>query len=200
VTVDSNPDRVLIVCTANVASGGGISSIKYNGVDMETITSHQIYGSGTYLQYAMHRLSDADLPVAGTYDLEITYSAAQAGGLIAFQLYNAAQVEEADNSHGLGYISSISKSITTLTDEAWIVSMGCSEDSSTLTWTHGSGQVELRDVSVSGVAMTASYEEKAAAGADTQSHTATTSCDKIGIINAAFAPAALQTQTHQMMI
>ena len=181
-SVGSGNDRIVfvyaVITHSSAMSGDKLTPPTYNGVAMNQIGTEYNYGE---IQAGLWYLLDADLPAsAGDYTVRFNSSGTHYGpGGIVAGFYDVAQeVPEAiENVGSSSSGSSISDVITTLTNYAYIVSFA-SVGTGTGTWTHGTDQVEISDWGNSYGSHTATYEEKASAGSDTQSHTATVSSQR----------------------
>ena len=187
--IANNSNRMLIV---GVGSEGlssidyGASGITYNGVAMTKIDSqgYDIAPSDNY-QSLWYLLA----PDVGTYNVVVSFTNLPVGAsAIAISLYNVAQqAPEASAKIRESADGSITRSITTITNNAWLVDIFC-DNFSTVDGTPGTGQTgrgrqsNLQDTEMS-------TKPVASAGATSVSwDTSGGWGDNQGIIVASFAP------------
>ncbi|MFW6155499.1 MAG: PKD domain-containing protein, partial [Planctomycetota bacterium] len=126
-TIGAGDDRLLVVGVENedeVAADMVVSAVTYDGIAMTLVDGSQAtVGSSTMNNTALYYLLDADLPAAGAYTVEVTYAGVNTRHCAgAISLANVAQqAAEAVATNADGSASSISTSITTLTDGAWVI-------------------------------------------------------------------------------
>ncbi|RKY07597.1 MAG: hypothetical protein DRP66_06355, partial [Planctomycetota bacterium] len=114
-------DRVVVVGIGIEQSDVVVSSVTFDGAAM-TVADGSLQNDTTNLTVIYYML-EADLPPAGTYDIVVTTDIGDSIGAGAVSLENVKQAPpEAVEKEGLGRGNTyISKSITTLTDGAWII-------------------------------------------------------------------------------
>jgi len=146
-----------------------VSTVLFNGVYATPIpNSVQYGGSSSNVQTQLFYLTDAELPVAGTYTVQVnlvgSVSAIQAGAISLFGV-NQGPPEAVATNHVSG-IDQISTPITTLTNNAWIIDVV--EDYTVSTLTANSGQTLAWSQSSTGLGTGGSSTESVAtAGAVT---------------------------------
>jgi hypothetical protein len=153
-TIGSGSDRILIVGICgldSIASDLVISSVKYNGVNMDFVSGSSVtLTTSTSRKTELYYLLDSGLPTAGTYTVTVTYSGNvtnRNGGAIS--LTGAAQRARETVATNSQSATTISTDITTLTNGAWVVDIAGSGSAGSFTTT-SSGMTERWDVSASG--------------------------------------------------
>jgi len=143
-TTGSNDNRMLIVgveiedtSTADCV----VTAVTYGGTPLTKVTSVNA-GSSTYMCVSLWYLTS---PLSGSATVSVT-TAGTVANIVSgtISLYNVAQQgPEAFNTNTVTNQSSISTSLTTVTDNAWVVdAVGSGEDSG---FSSGSGQTEKYD-------------------------------------------------------
>jgi hypothetical protein len=126
-TIGFGEDRILIVGAAgedNTAADMVITGVTYNGAAMTPVSGSQAVAGTTTLQKSeLYYMLEADLPPAGTYTVVVSYAGAmdQASGGAISLLHAAQEPPEAVAAKNNSGQTSISTSITTETDNAWVV-------------------------------------------------------------------------------
>ena len=124
-TIGSGSNRVLVVgavCEDNLAVDRVISSVKYNGVNMNRVpASSKTRG---YITADLYYMLEADLPsLPGSYTVSITYNgivSTSTGGAISLENVKQ-QIPEAVATNSSYSASYISTEINTLSSNVWIV-------------------------------------------------------------------------------
>lgn len=141
-TIGSGEDRILVAGIAgedNSTTDLTISSVTYNDVNMTLVedSSETVYSTTTYTKTELYYLLDADLPLSGTYDVEVTYFgnvSESSGGAISLE--NVEQRDpEAVAANSNQDANTISTNTTTYTDGAWVIDVAGCSSSGTLTAT-----------------------------------------------------------------
>jgi prepilin-type N-terminal cleavage/methylation domain-containing protein len=185
--IGSGSNRLLVVCVAAEASAGAtISNVTYNGTSLTRIASAVADVSAIGIAELWYLL-DANLPAAGTYSVEI-YASESCGDLMggAISLTEVAQqASEASNTNTNVGPDTISTSITTLTDGAWIVD--AVENGNPNSFTADSGQTQRVDQSGGSAYCAGSTKLIATAGSTSIQWSA--NANRLAHVVAAFAPA-----------
>lgn len=185
--VASGDNRMIIISTADEGTMQTISSIDSETTGVGVKVDSQAVGSGTTEQNVeMWRIMESDI-VTGTNTITINFSGSVVGaGISAMSLSGVAQqAAEAKVTTSGTTITTISQDITTLTNDAIIISIvGSGADH---TFTHGTGQIERWDFQPTSASFSGTTEIKASAGIDNQSHTASTESFRMAMVTAAFA-------------
>jgi len=145
-TIGSGSNRLLVVGVSieHDASGPTVSSITYNGQALTKIDSRGIYND-YYGRAELWYMLEAGLPGAGTYNIVVnTPSSPEEVIAGAISLNGVAQqAPEAKAESSADYLDTISTSITTLTDGAWLVD--AAHSGMEYGYTPDSGQTERYD-------------------------------------------------------
>jgi prepilin-type N-terminal cleavage/methylation domain-containing protein len=190
-TIGGGTNRLLVVgisaeCNVSVS----VSNVTYNGQGL-TKAASAVADTSTVGVAELWYLLEADLPTAGTYNVEVTTSgyAVKSVGAISFEGAAQQAPEDTNTNTNVGpeYIST---SITTLTDGAWIVDVVVNGNAST--FAPDGGQAEQYDEVASSSTGAASTKEMATAGSTNMGWTAG-SANRLGHVVAAFAPASSLT-------
>jgi prepilin-type N-terminal cleavage/methylation domain-containing protein len=186
-TIGGGTNRLLVVgISAECNEGITVSSVTYNGQGL-TKAASVVADTGTVGTADLWYLLEADLPAAGTYNVEVTTSGYAVKSVGAISLEGVAQqAPEASTTNtnvGPDYIST---SITTLTDGAWVVDVV--ENGNPNSFTPDGGQTERYDVVASSSDGAASTKEMATAGSTSMGWSS--SANRLAHVVAAFAPAA----------
>lgn len=143
-TIGCGRNRLLVVGLAAESPGTSnleISSIKYNGVNMNHIAdSNSIVGGLSSQKTELYYMLENDLPVSGTYTVDVAYSGdVDSRNAGAISLFNVAQQPaEAVVIKSERCSQTISTDITTVTDGAWILDVvGSCTDGSFFTTSEG---------------------------------------------------------------
>ena len=191
-TIGEGSNRLLVVSVSieNGSSGPTVSSITYGAQNLTKIDSVQT-GSTTIGRSELWYALETNLPSAGSYNVEVNVSASVSyllAGAISLEGV-AQQAPEDQNTRTVTGTDTISTSITTVTNGAWIVdSVHCGEGGS---YTANSGQTERYDRDSGTSTHTASTLPKAIAGSTSISWThSVASANRQTHVVAAFAPAA----------
>ncbi|TDJ06650.1 MAG: hypothetical protein E2O71_08655, partial [Deltaproteobacteria bacterium] len=124
-TIGGGADRLLTVCIAVEAPLGSsdvTGNVTYDGVAM-TKAIDNIAGTSFDQNVEIWYMLEANLPVAGTYSVSITTTAAvniNPGAISVTGALQQAVEATAFNDDGQSGASTIQTSLTTLTDNAWI--------------------------------------------------------------------------------
>ena len=189
-TLEAGDNRVAIAI-ATIEDGSAIASCTYGGVAMTALTEKAHSSGGTAVRQRMFYLLHASLPADGSRTVTVTGTDAFLSGVLhVFTLQGVIQTTpEATGTGEETTDTVVTAGITTINNNAWIISgAGCNTNS---TWTHGADQTEILDTSSgssNSVAATCTYEIKATAGAETESHTCSVSAGELVIFQASFAP------------
>jgi len=190
-TIGGGSNRLLVVSVSieNGSTGPTVSSITYGGQNLTKIGSAQT-GTGTIGRSELWYAFEANLPSAGANNVVVNVSASASYLLAgAISLDGVAQQGPEDqNTNTVTGTSTISTSITTSTNGAWIVdSVHCGEGGS---YTANSGQTERYDRDTGTSTHAASTLPKAIAGSTSISWTHSfASANRQTHVVAAFAPA-----------
>ena len=158
-------------CAVGTENANSIASATFGGVAATALTE-KVYPAGA-VRVRLFYVLNASLPADGARDWVVTFSgnvtyAAMACGTIQDAYQGAPEA----TANGNNTVSPVTDSITTLTEKAWIISVTNCLSTAVFT-TYGAGQTERYSAKTANnqscVAVT--YEEKAIAGADTQSFT-----------------------------
>lgn len=194
-TLDAGLNRI-IIAIAGVEDNNAnpnITGIVYDqggdNIAMVALTQAKV-GSGTINVARMFYLLEANMPSNGAKTVRATNSQTANEFQIEVICIQDAQQEapEADEIATATSTDQIDKVITTLSNGAWIIS-GDSIGAN-LTFVHGLGQIEQADfqgVGDGGITLCMTTEQKLIAGADTQSHAASSSTSRHAMVLAAFA-------------
>jgi prepilin-type N-terminal cleavage/methylation domain-containing protein len=190
-TIGSGSNRLLVVGISieHSASGPSVSSITYNGQPLSKIDSRGItndYYGRAELWYGL----EASLPSAGTYTIVVNIPTAPEELIVGAISLNgvAQQPPEAKAESSADYLDTVSTSITTLTDGAWLVD--AVHSGMEYGFTPYSGQTERYDRAggASTSRLAASTKEVAVAGSTTMGWTMS-GANRMALEVAAFAPA-----------
>ena len=190
-TIGSGSNRLLVVGISmeHDASGPSVSSITYNGQPLSKIDSRGItndYYGRAELWYSL----EANLPSAGTYTIVVNTPTAPEELIAGAISLNgvAQQAPEAKAESSADYLDTISTSITTLTDGAWLVD--AVHSGMEYGFTPNSGQTERYNRAGGGSTsrLAASTKEVAVAGSTTMGWTQS-GANRMAHEVAAFAPA-----------
>jgi len=136
----------IVVAGMGINNNSGFSPAPtFNGTTMTAAVS--LYNSGYY--GGLYYLLDASLPSAGTYSLSVDPVVAGRGGIWCLSLFGVKQVApEATNSSGGVTSTTLSTSITTLTNNAWLVDFLIDTDVSVAPAGGQTERFDLRDYRV----------------------------------------------------
>jgi prepilin-type N-terminal cleavage/methylation domain-containing protein len=189
-TIGSGSNRLLVVGISieHSASGPSVSSITYNGQALTKIDSRGItndYYGRAELWYSL----EANLPSAGTYTIVVNTPTAPEELIAGAMSLNgvAQQAPEAKGESSADYLDTISTTITTLTNGAWLVD--AVHSGMEYGFTPNSGQTERYDRAggASTSRLAASTKEVAVAGSATMGWTMS-GANRMAHEVAAFAP------------
>lgn len=196
-TLGSGSNRMLIITTGHEAQPVvNVTGISINGsANVGTLVGKINLGTSPWdEQVEMWRIMENDLPASGSISVKVDFSGAANPGISAMSFSGVAQqAEEAEGSATCLNCSSVSKTITTLSDNSLIISAvgnGHTGDYPS----HGSGQTEKWDIVPVSAVFAGTIETKTTAGADTQSHNASVVANRQAMYTAAFAPAVVNLQ------
>ena len=187
-TIGGGTNRLLVVgISAECNEGISVTSVTYNGQGL-TKAASAVADTGTVGTADLWYLLEADLPAAGTYNVEVTTSGYAVKSVGAISLEGVAQqAPEATNTNTNVGPEYISTSITTLTDGAWVVDVvECGNASA---FTPDGGQTERYQEAGSSSQGAGSTKEMATAGSTSMGWTSA-SANRLALVAAAFAPAA----------
>jgi hypothetical protein len=187
-TIGGGTNRLLVVgISAECDVSVSVSSVTYNGQGL-TKAASAVADTSTVGVAELWYLLEADLPSAGTYTVAVNTSgyAVKSVGAVSFEGV-AQQAPEATNTSTNVGPNSISTSITTLTDGAWVVDVVV--DGNASAFTPDGGQTEQYDEVASSSTGAASTKEMATAGATSMGWSAG-SANRLAHVVAAFAPAS----------
>ncbi|MCG6916825.1 MAG: prepilin-type N-terminal cleavage/methylation domain-containing protein [Deltaproteobacteria bacterium] len=187
-TIGGGENRLLVVgISAECNEGISVTSVTYNGQALTKIAS-AVADTGTVGLADLWYLLEADLPPAGTYNVQVTTSGYAVKSVGATSLAGVAQqAPEASNTNTNVGPEYISTSITTSTDGAWIVDVvECGNASA---FTPDGGQTERYEEAGSSSEGAGSTKEMATAGSTSMGWTSA-SANRLAHVVAAFAPAA----------
>lgn len=147
-TIGGNANRYLVVGVAfeeQTVSAATISTVTYNGVGLTKAVSKEIKDVSNKAVSELWYLTEASLPAAGSYTVEITPDSftinAMYGGAVS--VYGAKQQAPEALSSTSNSLNTISTTITTISDNAWIIdSVACGD---TGTYTPDGTQTERVD-------------------------------------------------------
>lgn len=150
-TIGAGGNRMLIVGVAAEDTSQidlVISSVKYNGVDMNFVAGSSVsLTTSTTRKTELYYLLNSGLPAPGTYTITVTYSGNvinKSAGAISLKGVDQ-RAREAVVVNSINESTTISTNITTLTNGAWVVDVIGSGINGTFTAT-GSGMTERWDV------------------------------------------------------
>ena len=149
---------------ASPAANAVVTSVLFNGVYATAIPNSLEYGGTTgMVQSQLFYLTDAELPAAGTYTVQVNLTGSvggiQAGAISLFGVNQGPPEAVAINKATTG-VNLISSSITTLSNNAWVVDM--LEDGDVATLTADAGQTLAWSQSSTGVGTGGSSTEAVA--------------------------------------
>ena len=200
VVISGGTDRLMVVDATTEDSSGGVDIVVQSvildpaglAINLTKAIEDQIVTSGTWgNSSSMWYLLDADFPADGTYDLEITYAGQTTEIGASVRIYTGVKqgAPEATASNTALSTTTVSASITTLTDGAWVMDTACHGDG-VATWSADAAQTE-RDVrDADSHWHGASDKSVATAGATSMSWTASASVNRLVVVAAAWAPAS----------
>lgn len=167
-TLGSGSNRIVLATYTQENNSSSCSSITYNGSNMTKVGTVTNGANSAEIWYIL----EASLPSAGTYTVAFTCTGLQSWTVSAISLFGAAQTApEASASNTNTANASITSSITTLTNGAWVVDAIACGETGALSATE-SGQTERHDLSA-GTTMQggSSTKEVATAGSTNMSWT-----------------------------
>jgi prepilin-type N-terminal cleavage/methylation domain-containing protein len=156
-TIGGGSDRVLVVGVSIETCGpyATVSSITYGGKSLSYLNSAQVTSSNDCRgRVELYYLLEANMPGAGPFNVVVTATGscdALAAGAISLTGV-AQQAPEASNTHANDAQTSISTSITTLTNGAWLVDAVHSGNPNTFTANSGQSVRYDRPTSTSEIA------------------------------------------------
>ncbi|MDR3735730.1 MAG: glycosyl hydrolase family 28 protein [Acidobacteriaceae bacterium] len=171
-----------------------VTGVYFNGVYATPIPGSLYYGGTTGMsQTQLFYLTDAELPPAGTYTVQVNLAGSvtgiQAGAISLFGVYQGPPEAVAINRITSGTTTSLSTPITTLTNNAWVIDV--IEDTTASTLAQGSGQT-LAWTAASAIAGTGGNSTEAVPTAGTVSMSWTSAkAQRMVQSVAAFPPAGL---------
>ncbi len=198
-TIGSGNNRILLVGTVGKDRSDNnllIDTITYNSIPLIPVAGSAIMvGTGTgndlRVKTELYYLLDGNLPPAGSYDVNVTYS----GNVKrictgAVSLRNVEQQPaEAVNTNYNENLDTISTNITTLTDGSWLIDVvGCSNQG-IFDVNNGNKQIERFDVNSVSSAAAGSTRATASAGPTAMGWTFSYGAERLAHSVAAFAPA-----------
>lgn len=194
--IGGGADRLLVVCTgAESFPPVAVTGVTYNGVALTPAGFQEGAAGDLGQRVEMWYMLEANLPGAGTYQVQVTYAASQSPGVAVVSLTGAAQqAPEATAGNECSSCTSITTPITTLTNGAWVISNVGNGQSGSYTG-HGAGQTERWDQTPSSAVHSGTTRPVATAGPVTISETASGSANRQALFAAAFAPAGLPDST-----
>jgi hypothetical protein len=152
-TIGAQTNRTVIVgVEIEQATTPITATVTYNGVAMTLIGTNNYVTSAVYIQVLMYQILEANLPVAGTYPIAVTYSSPPTSGGTAgaVSLWNVRQEITANIMSATSLTDSISGNIIPSYDMSWVVT--AAGDNIAGTYTANAPQVERYDLQ--GVSMT----------------------------------------------
>lgn len=184
--------KLLVAVCAEQSAGLNVNSVTYNGVSLTKIM--EIDHSTTYNVVAWFYMDDSSFPsTAGTYTLQANFSGtAYPGMLMVMELGGAEQgAPDAYASSETSSSATISTSITTLSNDSWIV--GAVVSGEEVSYNPQSGQTELVEISEvpssGGASSVMGYEEISVAGSTSMDWLATPTANRLLQAVLAIAPA-----------
>lgn len=122
--IGSGSNRILVVGVPQ-EGGGNVTGVTYNGTALSKVIEVANGSNTVELWYIL----EADLPSAGSYNIVVTASSNIVGYCIGVSLSGVKQeAPEVSTSNTASSSGTITSSITTLTDTAWIVdAISCGE-------------------------------------------------------------------------
>src|SRR5437764_3931755 len=199
-TLGSGTDRMVIIgvaCENSSSTNANITSVTFNGVNATAVSNSKIFGGGTgIIQTELFYVPASSLPPAGTYTVKVTFQGsiqgASAGAVSLFGVSQTAPEKVATHTDTSG-ADSISTSIQTLTNGAWVVDVAGSGNSGT--FTAGSGQTLRWGIAASGMTGASSTKAVATAGTTTLNWTHS-GANRLAHSLASFAPSAGTPTPH----
>ncbi len=192
--IGSGNKRILVVGIAgedDSANDLAVSSVTYNDISMDLVAgSSQSVGSDP-IKTELYYLLDSNLPAAGTYMVEVTYSGnvnKRCAGAISLEGAQQ-QPPEAVVTNSNENTGTISTNITSLTDNAWIVDVVGSNSTGSFTADQGAGQTGRFDTNSDSSTTAGSTRPAASAGPATVGWSYSATADRLVHSAAAFAPA-----------
>ena len=147
-TLGSGPSRAVILAvgvTDSVPSPDAnavVTSVLFNGVYATPIPNSLVYGGTSgMVQTQLFYLTDAELPAAGTYTVQVNLAGSVAGvqgGAISLFGVNQGPPEGVATNKATTGVDLISTSIATLTNNAWVIDLV--EDNNVTALTANGGQ------------------------------------------------------------
>lgn len=125
----SGSDRVLIafVATEDGSDADLLTGVTYNGVAMTEVEKHDFFSSGRK-EHFIYYLADPD---TGTHDIVASFDGTNDRGLISGASFlNASQTTPTNTAEGRGTGGVLDISITTASDNSWVVGGGQGDTSS----------------------------------------------------------------------
>jgi len=194
-TLGAGSSRGLIIAvgeTDSVASPDQyavVSSVTYNGIYATPLPNSVVYGGTSgMVQTQLFYLLDSELPAAGTYTIQVTLAGSIAGisaGAVSLFGVNQGPPEVVTTNKNTSGADLITSSITTLTNNAWIVDVV--EDGDVATLSADSGQTIAWQAEATSGTGGSSTEAVATAGATSIGWTGTANRLAESILD--FAPA-----------
>lgn len=200
----SGNDRIVVVfLSAEDAISGNtdVSSCTFNGTSMTALSASKV-GTTTLCNVESYYILDTDLPSgSGSYDIVGNFGGTCDGVIIqAISIYGAYQglPEDSGSNADASSPTSLSASVTTITDNAWILD-GIAEGTS-ITATPGSGQTERQDVSVGTQAAQCSTKPVATAGSETTSWSMDSTPNRATMVNEVVPPSGAASSNGLLLL
>ena len=192
--VGNGNNRILLVGTVGKDKSDSnliIDTVTYNSIPLIPVAGSAIMvGTGSRMKTELYYLLDSNLPPAGSYDVNVTYS----GNVKrictgAVSLRNVEQQPaEAVNTNYNENSDTISTNITTPTNGSWLIDViGCSNQG-IFDVNDGDEQIERFDVNSVSSAAAGSTKAAASAGSTTMGWTFSYGAERLVHSIAAFAP------------
>ncbi len=194
-TIGSGDKRILVVGIAgedDSIDDLAVSSLTYNDISMDLVAGSARSVGSEPIKTELYYLLDSNLPAAGTYMVEVTYSGnvnKRCAGTISLEGAEQ-QPPEAVVTNSNENTDTISTNITSLTDNAWIVDVVGSSGAGSFTADQGAGQIGRFDISSDSSTTAGSTRPVASAGPAAVGWSYSATADRLAHSAAAFAPAA----------
>src|SRR5258708_4787691 len=193
-TLGAGADRIVIIGVSvenSSSTNAAISSVTFNGVAATAVPNSFISGGGTgIIETQLFYVLNSSLPAPGTYTVQVTFQGsiqgAAAGAVSLFGVNQSAPESVATKVDSSG-ADSISTSITTHTNGAWVVDVVGSGNSGT--FTAASGQTLRWGIAASGMTGASSTKPVATAGSTTLGWTHS-GANRLAHSLASFAPSS----------
>ncbi len=140
-TLGTGDNRIVVVMT-DTENGGVVTSVTYNGVAMTFFNVATQGGNKSELWYMLN----ASLPAAGTYNVVATWTTSAVSFVGAASFFGVSQAAPEVSKTNQATADPITTTITTLTNNAWVVDTVSGSDLGTWSETGSANPTEIFDL------------------------------------------------------